>query len=118
MISPSRSILLLATRHYPRAWRARYGEEFAALIEDLPEGRARWATVGDTLRGAVWTRVRSGVTAFALFGGLAGLAVPERYVTGAEARVEQGVPKTSLTAAIARSMDRDRLQDLIAKYGL
>ena len=37
-------------RLYPRAWRRRYGEEFAALLEQVP---ASPAVLLDVLRGAV-----------------------------------------------------------------
>ena len=35
---------------YPRAWRDRYGEEFAALLEDSP---ARWRDLPDMTKGAL-----------------------------------------------------------------
>lgn len=52
-MSPDRARWLL--RLYPPAWRARYGEEFAALLEEGPlTGRA----IVDVLLGAVDARVR------------------------------------------------------------
>lgn len=126
MISPSRTLLLWAARLYPRAWRERYGEEFAATIEDLPEGRARWTTVGDILRGALFMRVRRGVTWMAVMGGLAGLVIaagvgleiPDRYVTGAVVRVGAEVADDALTALVERTLEREELERVIRKYGL
>ena len=126
MISPSRALLLWAARLYPLAWRERYGEEFAAMIEDLPEGRARWTTVGDVVRGALFMRVRRGVMGMALMGGLAGLAMaagvslamPDRYVTGALVRVERSVGDVALTAMVKRSLEPEKLEKLAAKYRL
>jgi hypothetical protein len=126
MISPSRALLLWAARLYPLAWRERYGEEFTAMIEDLPEGRARWATVGDILRGAVFMRVRSGVMGMAVMGGLAGLvmaavvsmAVPDRYVTESLVRVESSVGDEALTAMVERTLEPEKLERVAAKYGL
>lgn len=40
-------------RLYPRAWRERYGEEFAALVRDLPDGRHRPGLIWDIGRGAL-----------------------------------------------------------------
>ena len=126
MISPSRALLLWAARLYPRAWRERYGEEFAAMIEDLPAGRARWTTVGDILRGALFMRVRRGVMGMAVMGGLAGLliavgiglAIPDRYVTGALVRVGADVGDEALTAVVERTLEREELERVAGKYGM
>jgi hypothetical protein len=40
----------LAARLYPAAWRARYGQEFEALLEDLEPG---WRELADVAGGAV-----------------------------------------------------------------
>ena len=96
------------------------------MIEDLPEGRARWTTVGDILRGAVFMRVRRGVMGMAVMGGLAGLAIaavvstaiPDRYVTGALVGVESGVGDAALTAMVKRSLEPEKLEKLVAKYRL
>jgi hypothetical protein len=44
------SLIRLAARLYPRPWRARYGEEFEALLEDLGGGGR---VVFDVLKGAL-----------------------------------------------------------------
>ena len=46
-------------RLYPKAWRRRYGEEFAALLE---EDRMTPAAVLDVIRGAFDARLRPQVT--------------------------------------------------------
>ena len=118
--------MLWAARLYPLAWRERYGEEFAAMIEDLPEGRARWTTVGDIVRGALFMRVRRGVMGMAVMGGLVGLAmaavvsmaIPDRYVTESLVRVESGVGDEALAAMVKRSLEPEKLERLAAKYRL
>jgi VanZ like family. len=35
----------IVVRLFPRAWRARYGDEFLALLEDQPPGTRRWADI-------------------------------------------------------------------------
>jgi hypothetical protein len=45
-----RTLLRLAARLYPAAWRARYGAEFAALLEDLRPG---WRDLADVGRGGI-----------------------------------------------------------------
>lgn len=126
MISPSRALLLWAARLYPKAWRARYGDEFAAMIEDLPAGRARWATVGDILRGALVMRVRRSVMGMTVTGGLAGLviaagvglAIPNHYHTVALVQAGNGVTDAVLSAAVERALEPEKLRGLIGKYGL
>ena len=96
------------------------------MIEDLPAGRARWTTVGDILRGALFIRVRRGVMGMAVMGGLAGLAIaavvstaiPDRYVTGALVRVESGVGDAALSAMVKRSLEPRKLEKLATKYRL
>jgi hypothetical protein len=62
---------LRALRWYPRTWRERYGEEFAALMEDELDERPR--SVRRTLDVA-----RGGLVARAAAGGLAGVVEDER----------------------------------------
>ena len=45
-----RRLARLAARLYPPAWRARYGVEFDALVEDSGSG---WRTLADILKGAI-----------------------------------------------------------------
>ncbi len=62
-------------RVYPPAWRARYGEELASLIEELGAGeRMSWRMRLDVVRGGLTERVRAV--------GLAGLPPRERAREG------------------------------------
>jgi hypothetical protein len=47
----------LLLRLYPRRWRRRYGDEFAALLEDLAGTPHRWRLAVDVVRGAVDARL-------------------------------------------------------------
>ena len=46
----------LVAKLYPKAWRERYGVEFACLLEGV---EPRWSDVADVLRGAVMMQVRT-----------------------------------------------------------
>ena len=64
-----------AVRLYPRAWRERYGEEFAALLDDRPPC---WRDVVDITTGALvmhMSRLTLVPVAFACAGGLVGTAL-------------------------------------------
>ena len=86
-----------ATRLYPAAWRARYGVEMEALLEDVgPGGGDLW----DVLRGALFMQMTSlsfwkilaGCTlAGVLAAGIWSVALPERYVSTAVMRID-GAP--------------------------
>jgi hypothetical protein len=82
-------VVRLLTRLYPATWRARYGEEFEALLEDTSPG---WTAIFDLLKGAI--RMQLSVPAFpklafllSMAGLLIGLAVSfgvaPRYVSTA-----------------------------------
>lgn len=85
-----RRIAQVLIRLYPAGWRARYAEEFAALIEDSPPGPA---ALFDLLRGAI--KLQFSVPSFpnlalilSLAGLIAGLGVSflvaPRYISTAE----------------------------------
>ena len=86
--------LTLAVWLYPPRWRARYGEEFRALLEDLRPGFREWA---DVLRGAVIMQIANGTAfmkltaALAVAGALVALAAsfgaPRRYISSAAVEV-------------------------------
>ena len=126
MSSLLRLTLRWVARLYPRTWRGRYGEEFAALMEELPEGRVGWVTLADVFRGALEMQFRRGVIGKAVAGGLAGLAIgggvslaiPDRYVTVALVRVASGVDDVTLAAGLKRSLEREELARFIEKHGL
>jgi len=50
-----KKLLPLISRWYPRAWRERYGREFAALLEDL---RPQWSDVLDIVKEGLTMRLR------------------------------------------------------------
>ncbi len=52
----SRRLALALLRLYPRAWRARYGDELLGLIDDAG---LSWRIVADVAAGAVVERVRA-----------------------------------------------------------
>lgn len=88
-----RRCIKLAAQLYPRGWRARYGEEFDALLEDVGAGPREFV---DVMRGAVKMQLTRGsdwkiVAAMAVAGAIAAAAVsfrvPERYVSAAVVRV-------------------------------
>jgi hypothetical protein len=68
-------LVLLAMRLYPRRWRDRYGAEFEALLEDVPQ---RWNVTVDVAMGGLVMQTRNlkvvpAVTA--IIGALAGTAL-------------------------------------------
>ena len=53
MTRPPRGLLDWVIRLYPRAWRERYGDEFAATLEELPGHGRDWGTLLDVSKGAI-----------------------------------------------------------------
>jgi hypothetical protein len=77
-------VVRLLTRLYPATWRARYGEEFEALLEDTSPG---WTAIFDLLKGAI--RMQLSVPAFpklAFLLSMAGLLIGLAVSFGAEPR--------------------------------
>jgi hypothetical protein len=86
-----RPLLRAAARLYPRAWRARYGEEFDALIDDLTP---RWRDVLNIVFGALIVQISRPAAlpvAIALGGAILGaavsLAMPPVYASSARVLV-------------------------------
>ncbi|MEO8594371.1 MAG: hypothetical protein ABI759_13725 [Candidatus Solibacter sp.] len=121
-------LIRLAARLYPPAWRARYGDEFEAVIEDS-RGSAREFV--DVLFGALKMQLtRGGYLQFAAVAAVGGFAVagvialrtPARYVATSvlhntspdtELRAQEALSRSSLTELIRRpSLDlyRDNRQ--------
>src|ERR1017187_3405692 len=83
-----------AVRLYPAAWRARYGVEMEALLEDVgPGGGDLW----DIVRGALfmqmtslnfWKILAGCALAGVLAAGIWSVALPERYVSRALMRID------------------------------
>lgn len=115
---------------YPRAWRMRYGVEYAALLEDVrPDAR----TAVDVLSGALTMQMRTWkswkvVAVSAVFGAavIAGLfmEMPTRYISSAIIKVEgQGSPLQEDTLDRINSMQqniesRGKLTQIITTYDL
>jgi hypothetical protein len=86
--------LILAVHLYPPRWRARYGEEFRALLEDVRPG---WRALADVLRGALIMQITDGTAflklaaALSVAGALVAVGVsftmPPRYVSSAKVSV-------------------------------
>jgi hypothetical protein len=123
----SRRLLRWALRWYPRDWRGRYGEEFAALLDELPG--AGWATVWDVWKGAIDMQLhRNGRPALRLvmWFGLAGLVaaaaismtVPDRYVAPAVLEVNAGVDEKQLSEDVRKALAPERLSALIVQHAL
>jgi hypothetical protein len=91
----------LAACLYPRQWRSRYGEEFAALIEGYDPG---WREFADLIRGAIFMQITRGsgylrvIGALALAGAVAAAASsfikPQMYVSSAVLRAD--IPRRDL----------------------
>ncbi|HXE63515.1 MAG TPA: hypothetical protein VN519_08230, partial [Bryobacteraceae bacterium] len=68
----------LAALLYPRNWRAEFGEEFRAVLDDVKPG---WRVFGNVLRGAIEMRMMNGsnwaklVAAMAIAGSIVGFGV-------------------------------------------
>ena len=89
-----KTLVRWAARLYPAAWRARYGVEMEALLEDVgPRGGDLW----DTVRGALnmqmtnlsfWKILAGCTLAGMLAAGIWSVALPERYVSTAVMRID------------------------------
>jgi hypothetical protein len=110
---------------YPAPWRARYGDEFEALLDDAP---LRWPDLADVIRGAAimqmtnWSYWKAALTA-----GFAGLilaggwsfTIPDRYVCTAALLLQKGPDSTgqqaieALQMAKLRILGRDNLVALV-----
>ncbi|HEY1758886.1 MAG TPA: hypothetical protein VGG72_26170 [Bryobacteraceae bacterium] len=113
---------------YPRSWRARYGAEFSALLEDVrPDGR----TAVNVLTGALAMQVRSWKSwkifaASAVFGAVVatGLlsAIPNTYISSAVVKIGRPVsgynPIDVINSVLVNEESRAKLTGIITKYNL
>ena len=123
----------LITKLYPRAWRNRYGEEFQALLEEVPPGwrplfNVIWSGLATQVR--VWNKGRI-LTAMAIVGGVAGfsasMAIPKQYASGATIQVfpvpsqllpnDQSASK-SVTEVAQRAWSSPRLAHIVEAFDL
>lgn len=118
-----RRLLGWAVRLYPRAWRERYGEEFAALLED---SLLRWRDAWDVAKEALAMQVRrafvqvaAGIALGALIGGLISLD-HERYVVSTVIAISgPGTPPFTSTAGavnllVQNAFTREALGEILA----
>jgi len=121
----NRRLITFAARLYPAAWRERYGEEFAATVEQMPA--PGWAVLWDVGRGALKMQFhyRSDLIRLAAICGAAGLAVAwglslrisDIYVS--ETTIQASTADhTSLSPTLRRAFARPRLRGLIEKHNL
>ena len=119
-------LIRLATALYPRAWRKRYSEEFAATLEDMPT--QSWGTVWDVAKGALVMQIRQNGasmahtaakfgTAFMTLAFAGSLAIPNRYISNAAVDV-RGTDRASVAVTVQRTLTAKRLQELIGKHHL
>lgn len=108
---------------YPKSWRNRYKNEFKALLDDIPP---TWRTFFDVLGGALKMQMRIWsswkiVPVFAALGLLGAavfsLTIPNRYVSTAVIRIEDGGLK-GVGSIIERMQSRSALVSLINDQGL
>ncbi len=119
-------LIRLAAALYPRAWRERYGEEFAATLNDMPA--QGWGTVWDVGKGALIMQVqqdglnlaRKALPFVVVFMALAfpgSWAIPNQYMSHAVVATEGA--RNGLVALVAQPvLTRDRLKVLVLKHQL
>ena len=126
----SRKLLLLAAALYPRAWRARYADEFAALLEDVDPA---FRDALDVLGGALRMQLRSQTiwkiaASMALAGGIAGAVLayraPARYESTSALRMSPVGPADATYVAYRLSelqhviLSSTNLSSKIVRLGL
>jgi uncharacterized protein involved in exopolysaccharide biosynthesis len=116
-----RSLARWAARLYPAAWRARYGVEMEALLEDVGPG---WRDLWDIVRGAVFMQITSlsfwkilaGCTlAGVLAAGIWSATIPKRYVSTAVVRIGAG---PAATDGEAKRAALGRVQAVLSRSSL
>jgi hypothetical protein len=115
-----------AARLYPRVWRERYGEEFAALLEDV---RPTWRDAGDIVLGAFKVHLSTGGSFLKLaavmaavgvvLGAAASLTTPKRHISTGVVRVEsQPGAEDSMRAVVTQVLSRGSLAEIIQRPSL
>ena len=115
-------LLRLAARLYPRGWRARYGVEFDALLEDRAAG---WGDVWDVVKGGVQMQIsRPGMGGLMALSAVCGLAaaigvaivIPNQYVATGVLVSQDG--DKAIAEACGKVLSRHSLQSLVAQHDL
>ena len=120
-----KTLVRWSVRLYPAAWRARYGAEMEALLEDVsPAGGDLW----DVVRGGLFMQMASlsfwkiltGCTlAGVLAAGIWSATLPKRYVSKAVMRVGGDPPSLNrLQAAQMATLSRASLAEIIRRPNL
>ncbi len=120
-----RRVLRFLVLLYPRSWRARYGCEFEALLEDAG---LRWRDLGDVVLSALAVQMRTWgvgkiVAALGLAGALAGVAgsfaLPEQFVSEAVLHSEHADRTDPIgSAAFSHALQRQSLEEVIRQEDL
>ncbi len=108
-----RGLIRLAARLYPRAWRRRYGVEFAALIEDSGFG---WRVLLDVVKEGMAMRFRAVdfrivaacVLAGAAVAGVVAWKTPDRFWSTAVGEFGAEAGPAALEGALGRAGLADR----------
>jgi uncharacterized protein involved in exopolysaccharide biosynthesis len=127
-----RHALRFIIRLYPANWRDRYGNEFAALLDDAGPS---WRNLLDVLKGALEMQMTTwsfgkiaivfAVVGIVLSGGIS-LAIPDTYASTAVLQVRLADPAQPDKMALSRSVNtiaqtilsRDSLREVIEREGL
>lgn len=109
-------LVRFAATLYPASWRARYGVEFEALLEDIgPGSRDLWNVLGGALKmqmttSSFWKIVPALAAAGALVAGITSFTMRPAYESVGVIRVkaEAETPNAGLDLALAQHLDRLR----------
>lgn len=121
-----------AARFYPKAWRARYAEEFEALLEDVGLGAG---DLWDIARGALfmrmtsitfWKIVAGCALAGALAAGIVAATLPDRYVSTAVIHIKPVLQSGASGADVLHNLQqmqqatlsRSSLSSIIQRLGI
>jgi LPS O-antigen subunit length determinant protein (WzzB/FepE family) len=120
-----KTLVRWAARLYPAAWRARYGVEMEALLEDAGSGGG---DLWDIVRGALfmqmtslsfWKILAGCSLAGVLAAGIWSVALPERYVSTAVMRIGGDQPSHDrLQAVELATLSRASLAEIILRPSL
>ena len=116
-----RRLIWFVSRLYPAAWRARYGVEFQALVEDVSPG---FGDIFDILRGALQMQLAGWnfwkvAAVFGLAGTLAGavlsFALPKNYISTAVMRLTSNSDGSQRVNILAQAALSRRSLDAVIK---